>query len=412
MRTHSHCALVLLAAPLCAQSVLHVPATYPQIAGAIAAAQPGDVVEVASGTYAGFLCDKGITIAAQPGAQVRVTTLVVLSPTNTEFVVPPGQLAKVSGLQFVNPGAFSPMTTEVTSGRVAFEDCSFEAPFIGILNETFGLRIRNAEVLLRNCRCTGHTSPPPLGGGGNSLPCTGLAVEQSTVVAVDCEFRGGRLLGDGGVGAGDGLQATGSSLHLVRCTVVGGPSASLSCWYPNGHGLQVFAGVGTWLVDTTIQGGSHPGCPSGGDALRNNGTVPVLLTRVTAIPGVGTQQSGAAIVGPVQPDTAVGLASPTQAAQLGAPYRIDYVATPVTLVALFLGDHFVVQAPVVTVEPTWLPPGAPFVGFLVTDAAGLASFQTAIPNVPALRYASLWIHAAAWPGPPLHAAPPIGGVLR
>ncbi|HEX5052633.1 MAG TPA: hypothetical protein VFZ65_12730 [Planctomycetota bacterium] len=410
MRAHHATSWLGLLAPLCAQAVLQVPATYPQIGAAIAAAQPGDIVSVASGTYAGFVCDKAVTIAAQPGAQVRVATLVILTPSPTDFHVPGGGMAKVIGLQFVNPQFFFPMQTTVSAGRVAFEDCLFEAYALssGGFVPNAGLRIHDSEVWLRHCRCTGHTSPPPLGAGANAEPVPGLLVQHGFVAAVDCEFVGGALAFDGAIGAGDGVHAVDSSVHLVRCAATGG--ASISCFYPSGTGVCVDAGIGTWLVDSTITGGSYMNCPAGGDALRNNGTVPVLLTRTTATPGAGT--TGVAIVGPVQADTALGLASPTAGANLGAPYRIDYQATPNVLVALFLSDHLVAQAPVVTVEPIWLPAGAPFVGLLISDATGVASFQTTIPNDPTLRFASLWLHAAAWPGPPLHAAPPIGGVIH
>src|SRR5262245_6925540 len=52
----------LATSTLLAQAVLPVPASYPQIGAAIAAAQPGDVIEIASGTYAPFTCNKAITI--------------------------------------------------------------------------------------------------------------------------------------------------------------------------------------------------------------------------------------------------------------------------------------------------------------------------------------------------------------
>ncbi|MEO6594987.1 MAG: hypothetical protein ABIP94_09575 [Planctomycetota bacterium] len=410
--SHLFCALLLAAVPLTGQAVLQVPFGYAQIGTAIASAQPGDIIEVDSGTYPPFVCNKGVSIVARLGAQVLVSSLAVLSYAPTEFVVPSGAMAKVVGLQFVNLNPFAPMETRVLGGSVAFEDCSFEAPFIGIFGAYQGLRISNSRVWLRTCRCMGYIAHPPFTVNGGSLPCVGMSVEQSFVAAVDCEFVGGKLLGDGGVGAGDGVQATNSSLHLVRCAVTGGASASLGCFYPNGHGLQVFSGIGTWLVDCTIRGGSYPGCLSGGDALRNNGTVPVLLTRVTTIPGVGTMQSGSAIVGPTQADTALGLAGPTVGARLGTPYRIDYQTTANTLLLLFFSDHLFVLPPMATVEPTWVPIGAPFLGFLVSDPSGLGTFQTTIPNAPALRFASLWIHAAAWTGPPLHAAAPIGGMLR
>src|SRR5688572_24959942 len=304
-------ALLLVQLPLCAQAVLHVPASYPQIGAAIAAAQPGDVVEVATGTYESFTCNKAITITARAGATVQVVApMPVTTPWVTAtngFAVPPGGLAKVNGVHFGNASFLLRQRVAVTSGSVAFENCWLEAAHDG----DAGLRVDNAAVWLRNCRCSGQESTGPASIGGNGLPCAGLLANTAFVAAVDCEFAGGRLLPDGFSGAGDGIRATSSSVHLVRCTVTSGPSFSLGCFYPNGHGLHVINGAGTWVVDSTLRGASGPMCTGGSDALRNAGTVPVNLTRVVTIPGVGSTSSGAATVGPTVADNALGLAAPT-----------------------------------------------------------------------------------------------------
>lgn len=401
-------ALLLTAAPLAAQSVLQVPAVYPQISAAIAAAQPGDVVEVAAGTYAPFTCTKAITITSQPGAIVTVASMALPVLQTVGFAPPNGSLAKVHGIRFLNPFFVLRMQVEVTGGRVAFENCEFESDQYA----TGALRVTNAAVWLRNCSCSGLTpTSSPLSLHGTSGPCAGLHAINSFVAAVDSTFVGGTLLPDGNFGAGDGILATGSSLHLVRCTATGGASGSFLCTYPNGHGLHVQNGA-TWLTDVTLIGGSHAGCAGGGDALHNAGTVPVHLTRGTTTPGVGTVSSGASVFGPTVPDTGIGLAAPTVDALLGSPYRIDYRTQPNALLLLFVGDALAPAAPVVTVEPTWLASPSSYVAFVLGDAGGVATFQTTIPNVPALRYTTLWLHAAEWPGAPLHVAPPLGGLLR
>lgn len=399
---------LLVVTSMPAQAVLQVPAQYAQIDAAIAAAQPGDVVEVATGTYASFTCTKAITITAAVGATVQIECAIQFVTTTVGFVIAAGGFAKVQGLRFLNASYLLVQRVAVTAGCVAFENCYFE----GAYNGDCGLRVDGAAVWLRACRCSGHETLGPSSISGNVFPCAGLLATNAIVAAVDCEFAGGGLIATGLTSAGDGLRATASMVHLVRSVVIGGDSASLGCFYPNGHGLHVINGTGTWVVDSTLRGGSGPGCASGGDALRNAGTVPVHLTRVVTLPGVGTSGSGAAVFGPSVADTALGLAGPTVDPRLGSPYRIDYRTNPNESILLFVSDGLVPAAPVVSVEPTWLVGVSPFVALLVADAAGFASFQTTIPNAPSLRFVSLWLHAAVWPSLPLHVAPPIGGVVQ
>lgn len=395
---------LLALAPLVAQTVRSVPGTYPQIGGAIAAAQPGDVIEVASGSYLPFSCSKAVVITAQPNAIVTIQANSFSGTATTDFTIPAGSLAKVQGLRFVNPVPILKMRVTVHGGHVAFENCLFEAePYADA-----GLRIGNASVWLRSCRATGHHSVSPISMLGNVGPCAGLLAVNSFVAAVDCEFVGGDMVPDGSFGAGDGVRSDSSSVHLVHCTATGGGSGS--SFYPNGHGLTVLGTGGTWLADVTLRGGSHPLHPTGGRALHNASAVPVHLTRVATIPGAGTISAGLAVFGPTVADAALGLDAATVDARLGSPYHIDYKTDANVLIGLFLSDTLSALPPTVTVEATWLPGNAPFVTFLLTDALGVATFQTSIPNVPWLRYQSFWLHAAAWPAP-LHASPPIGGLL-
>lgn len=391
-------------APLVSQTVRSVPGTYPQIGGAIAAAQPGDVIEVASGSYLPFSCGKAVVITAQPNAIVTIQANSFSGTATTDFTIPAGSITTVQGLRFVNPVPILKMRVAVLGGHVAFENCSFEAePYADA-----GLRVSNAAVWLRNCRAAGHRSLSPFTMPGNLGPCAGLLAVNSFVAAVDCEFVAGDMLADGSFGAGDGVRSNSSLVHLVRCAATGGGSAS--SFYPNGHGLTVLGTGGTWLVDVTLRGGSHPQHPTGGDALHNASAVPVHLTRVATIPGAGIASPGLAIFGPTLADSALGLGTATVDVRLGSPYRIDYLTDPNVLIGVFLSDTLSSLPPTFTVEPTWLPGNSPFVTFLLTDTLGAATFQTSIPNVPGLRYRSFWLHSAAWPAP-LHVSPPIGGLL-
>lgn len=401
--------LLAIAGTSPAQAVLLVPSVFPTIAAAIGAAQPGDVVLVATGTYPPFVCDKAITIEAVPQATVLVKN-ASLSLATTSFAVPAGATAKVVGLEFRNDNSVQRHATRVVSGTVAFENCRFEGEVYG----DAGLRVDAAAVWLRACRLTGQTTTAPFWQGGNVNQCAGLLVNQGFVAAVDTEFRGGRVLDDAYLGAGHGILAVSSSLHCVRCTMVGGASFALGGATPNGDGLRVQSGVGTWLADCTLVGGSQPLHPQGGGAVDNLGGLPVHLTRCTATGGAGSVAVGLAVHGPVVPDDALGLAAATVDPLLGSVYRIDYLTAPNAVVATFLADRFEVLAPVATIESTWAPAASVFacVAVLTSDSAGIAVSLTPIPNVPALQHVSFWLHGVAWSGSGLHVAPPIGGVLR
>ncbi|MBL8752598.1 MAG: hypothetical protein JNK15_04795, partial [Planctomycetes bacterium] len=361
------CVVLMFAAAAAGQSVLNVPVGFPTIAAAIAAAQPGDVVLVAAGSYTPFTCNKAITLAAQPGAIVQVKNPNVGLAVTT-FTIPVGGLAEVVGIEFRNENSIFRHAVRVLGGTLACESCWFEGEVYG----DAGLRVDAASVWLRNCRCTGQLTSVPFWSGGNVGQCAGLRVDHGVVAAVDCEFVGGRILPDGYLGAGAGLLASASSVHCVRCVATGGASMTLGGVTPNGHGCLVQNGVGTWLADCTLRGGSHFLHPQGGDALHNAGTLPVHLTRVTTIPGAGTSAPGHAIVGPAQPDTGLGLASPTVEPLLGSPWHVDYLTAASTPLALFFSDRLEPLPPAVTIEPTWVTSPLVLVGLLLTDATGLA----------------------------------------
>ncbi len=377
------------------------PGGFAQIGPAIAAATPGDIVRVAAGSYDEFTCAKGVTIAAVPGAQVDIVpSMLSVAPLATVFQVPAGQSARVRGLHFRSPQVFQVMTTKVLGGTVAFESCTFTGNVL--IDEV--MLVQNSAVWLRDCVLTADTT---------ALANPALRAQGSTIAAIDCTFRGSNLAPDGYVGAGDGIDASSSSLHLVRCTVEGGNTTILSCFYPAGDGVRTDRGDLTWIADSTLRGGSGlSSCGRGGIALRNTSAWPVRLARVSLVPGAG-QVPGSGSVGPTVADPLVGLAGASAPIVLGASYRVDYRTSPNAALVVLLSLDLAPQPPQMFVEATWLPvPESLWLTTLIADSAGVATLQTAVPNLVWLRDVGIWLHAADLLSGPWHLAPPIGGLAR
>lgn len=385
-----------------AQATLRVgPGAFAQIGDAIAAAQPGDTILVATGTYAAFTCDKPLVIAAEQGA-----TPDVLAPLGfplptfvARFEAPAGQTVRVSGLRFDAWNVFGAIPlVHVRSGIVSFEDCAFTP--LGRVGQA--LLVEDAEVWLRDCTLTAYNP---------SLDAPAMTARRSTVCAVDCRFTGSDLGGDGGLpgspgggGGGDGILADDSAIHLVGCTLQGGDSAAPCNSYPAGDGLQTNRGELTWIADSVLGGGAAT-C-SIGAGLRVTSPLPASIARnsVTGAPPVS---------GPASSAQLVGLASPPPPPTLGAPFTLAYRTQPGADLFLFFSLDLDASRPPVTLEPIWAPAnGFAFLDSICADTVGVAQFSTSIPNLPALAYVGIWVHAIDPAVLPWRTAPPVGGLLR
>ncbi|MCA8951048.1 MAG: hypothetical protein KDE27_16200, partial [Planctomycetes bacterium] len=211
--------LVRLAVPfataaLTGQTVHPVgPGGFAQIADAIAAAAPDDVIEVQTGTYAPFVLDKALTIRAAPAARV-----VVASPSidSVRILPPAGTVAAIARLEFLNPWRYFPgCDVRVERGTAWFEDCVFEAPYrFG----TAALTIDHSAAVLRGCVLAGSGVAVSTEGTANP----GLAADVATVLATACIFAGSNTTLDSPGAGGPGIAATTSAAQLVRCEVYGG----------------------------------------------------------------------------------------------------------------------------------------------------------------------------------------------
>jgi hypothetical protein len=396
---------ILLAAAsslLPAQSVLQVgPGGFTQIYEAAAAAQPGDVIEVATGSYLPFTLAKPLTIRPQPGARVVVPAYYNL---HMVFVPPAGSVTKVAGIEFLNPYPFFiGSETRVDGGSVWFEDCIFESAPV---YQSGGLSVRNANVVLRDCILVGHR----WASNGPGLENPGLLVQNGHVGASHCRFFGSRTaletLGNGGAGV---LVQDGSA-HLVDCELVGGTAAM--CWsHPPGPGLQVAGTSAVWLADCVVRGGDDV-CGVGGIGVRNLASAPVRHARTTIAGGNGTGGSGAVSSGPLLATPLLGARGPGESLVRGQLWSVEYRTEPNWPIGVCFGLSLQRRAEPGVDQPVWLPAGGVAeLALLVADAQGAASYATTVPAGPALLGVSLFVEAVSGVQLPLQTSPPVGGLV-
>jgi len=262
----------------------------------IDAAAPGDVVLVRTGTFPRLALDgKGITNAAELGADVRVS---FRSGPQPSFVanVPASEVTVLRGLRpstdycssWFGPPA---LRIEGCDGPVWIEDCAIEG------HGPEALRVVDAAlVAMQRCAVTGTNGK--FGGVGGWPAGAGLTIEGGFVSAYESTFTGG-----------DGLGAFVSRPHIVSaeagadaCAIEDGSLVAVGCafrggaggngaphpWVPGaclspaagGNGLSLGAGApSVYVADSTAQGGAggtspcSVSAPSGSDIVASTGAV-------------------------------------------------------------------------------------------------------------------------------------------
>lgn len=365
-----------------AQSLLLVGpvATYPDVGAALAAATPGDVIEIAAGTYPAFQCAIGVTIrAAVPGTVLINLDGGVFAPNGfpMQFTAPAGQSVRVVGLRFGMPSSsLVAMSMPVVTFACpnALEDCEFD---------NFGGNSGNGRGLLRIPNgAFAHWQNVRVAGPGVFV--------EGKLTAVQCDLRGGASFGI----TNDALVVAGTLL-ASNCSFLGGFSSTQT----SGAGIRVGAAARVWLSDCSIDRGAGFGavCP-----LENLGGL-VDLTRCTSVtPGCLPTGSGAGLgvqrSGPV-----------TQ----GASFSISYHTTPGSPIGLLASFELADVVVPGLVQPAAAPLTATLnAGFGFADTQGVLTFSFTIPASPSFRGLPLWLHGLGGVSFPLQVAPPVGGLVR
>jgi hypothetical protein len=197
------CALALLSRPSVART-WHVPAEVPTIAAGLAAAAPGDFVEVACGTYHEH------DLAMRPGVALR-------SETGAPDCV------TIDG-----DGLGSVIVCEAVAVLATIEGFTLTHGFAqGLYPSGGGLVCRTSALAVRRCRFEANVA----GWGG------GLHAQDSRLTVTDCLFTGNQAH----VGA-SAIDCTGGASTFANCEVTANQSLATSSAVRVAHAAAGFAG--------------------------------------------------------------------------------------------------------------------------------------------------------------------------
>ncbi len=281
----------LLAAPLAAQGhVLVVQASgggapYTTIPAALAAAQPGDVLLVKSGTYSGFaVANKAVSIVGDVSANVLVQgTIQVRNLAADRHVL----LANLHAIGATSASANDGpgITLKDDLGPVRVQGCIAE----GAANLP-GLRSSGSlDAAASDCTLLGGTGTPSAwqvaSGDGLALDSSSFVLCGGSAAGANGYVAGSASLGFPGCGGGSGGNAvrvtTTSFLHVAGALLAGGlgRDGSDGCGSGGGSEQCCFGGEGgdayrldsagstLWRLDDLVQPGSegiggtgHCGC--------------------------------------------------------------------------------------------------------------------------------------------------------
>lgn len=260
------------------------PADFATIVDAIAAAAPGDIVVVSSGSYAGFVLDKDLTLfGPTSGPRPLVTSLVQVVAID-RFTL--------AGLDLRS------LEVDGVALQGVIDDCS-----VGLLLDqqaTAGLQITHCtQVLVSRCDLDGY-DPMQWGTNGGRA----VWVEDSGVTFVNCTLTGGPGtdgdIGEGGGGGGTGLSLYGtqSRAFIVTTDIHGGAGSVGGFFYADGPpGPGLFNSAAQAILraagDHEVAGGKTGGVSGDvGKAIIADGGTVVVSGMLYDPAGVATQGFG------------------------------------------------------------------------------------------------------------------------
>ena len=402
-------AVLLLLAPVAAQATHQVgPGGLPQIADAVAVAQPGDLIVVQPGSYLPFDVSIGVRIVAPMGA---VVSPLIGAQFPVSINVPAGQRASFVGLAWQSfnayPPAIWPLSMQVV-GHALFQDCSFICGYVDYEGTPTSC---NGDVQFDRCQWSALDDCLYVAGGHVQLN--------------DCQLTASWTSYNAGVA--HAVVAGGGLLEIYSSTLRGAHGDNLiSC--PASAAIVIGGSARLRIVDSTATAGDpfYPSCSAGVSAIENTTSHPVLHTRSTLVGGSGS-------VGwppvPVQAPPIEGLDQQTplpggMAASNGPAIGAPYIATVSGPLGALVGvglsfDRTTATAVPFVSNPVHFDPATVIAyqwGALSMPLAAWPGFGTSDFQVPLLPAGALglelWLHPVVWGPTGLAAGPTLGGLVR
>jgi hypothetical protein len=362
--------LVLLAVslPCVAQTTWFVaPGGFPTVQAAIAAASPGDRIEVSGfPSVPGFLVDKGVDVmAASP----------VLVPTIQVVGVPAGQRARVSGFRLdhqvhghvsVRNCSGAVLLAELGSGNPSGTTPPIADPALEIVG--------SAAVFVSRCVLRGNI--------GTLAGSPAVRIDAANVVLTDGIAIGGSTRSST-AGVGDsgctGFEVLGGDVTIGEYHIEGGPaSAGTTASGTGGTGLHVVAGQVLVAASQIAFGlGSSPPVLAATGSFRRTSDTALLMgggPAVVTVPARPSLQALASVGIGAQLTIACGsMFTPNEPMFLGFDFAHGHLPFPA-----FDG--------VLTLTPSTV-----LLTVIALDASGYGSLVVTIPLTPAAQHQDLFV---------------------
>ncbi len=400
---------VLLAAPLASAAILTVGPSgqFAEIADALAAAQPGDVLIVQPGTYHEFTVDKPVRILGDGSGGVIVTSFGQNGIVVTG--IPAGEEAVLSGLDLQANPILAPVQASVhlvdNAGTVVLCDLRVASQFSGMGVAADGC----ARVLLLDAEIL------DAGTHGSVAPNAAVSATGSELWIANSTITG-EFGASGFAEPGDhGVSVDNASLHVWRSTIRGGKGVSGKGFSVNpagGDGIRASASSVTLYggPEGEVRGGNGaPGIfgghgPGGAGVRLMEGSTASLQQDLTIAGGFdssGLVQTPAVVLEGGSTSALDAFLFPTLAASadqtaVGGSFDIAVDGHPGGFAVMFLS---------LETGPTLSLPGVEGLGVLnpglffqltstVLDPAGSATFPIHVPPFPGLLGATFFFQAA------------------
>lgn len=373
----------------------------------IAQAVPGDVLQL-NANHPPFNLDKGLVLLGAGSGTVIWPMGWAPTIFDSTMNVPAGQRARIAGLRFTGWSQFSGMYPPVgqrvvVRGAISFEDCRFELS----TNVTGALAgavdVLSGEVVLTRCHLQSrnfHVALRLVDGICTITDSTLLGPSQSVTPQSGWNASGNWA-----------LAQSGGVLVGARLLVQGGNNNCWLCYGPGAGGMLLQGGT-TFLTDSTVTGGT-------GTASFPASAPPAIVAHplvqlarnvlISASPNPPNDPApGATAVPELVGLSAIGMP------QLGQTFTATaFASTAPDLIACFGALDWATATVPLFDEPLWLPlGGATLLGLQAPGAGSTIPFAVAVPNLPGLLGAQLWLQVLQVANNDLHASPVVGGTIR